>query len=219
MIFDGYAPTVRSSPVPLYMRGFEGLGELGDDFYSGAYASPNIPNTEYIPLTAPDFGTPSYFSSSPGIFAPSDPVLQPLLDSGMSYDSANLLADAAASGAITNDQFQHAISSKMSETQLENLILGAGTFAAVAATGSPKTNRPPAAKPPSTAQQIATAAAAATKATLGPGASPRVGTGSQGAPISSPFSGNTSIAGMVIPNIALLGVGAVLLLAVTKGGR
>lgn len=211
------SPTIDASPVPLYMQGAEGLGDfgdLGDDFYSGAYASPNIPNTEYIPVTALDFGMPSYFSSSPGIFAPNDPVLQPLLDSGMSYDAAGLLADAAASGAITNAQFQQAISSKMSATQLENLILGAGTFATVAAAGTPKAaNKPPTS---SAAQQIATAAANATKAALGPGASPRVASTPTA---SSPFTGNTSIAGMVIPNVALLGVGAVLLLAVTKGGR
>lgn len=202
------SPTVHASPIPLYMRGgflpHEGLGQ--DSSIDTGFADPGI--------VAPDIGSP-IFSSSPGIFAPSDPTLQPLIDQGFSADEADLIASAASSGAITDSQFQHILSSKMSTADLENLILGAGTFASVAA--APK---PPATSPATSivrsATDVAKAAAAQNKPNLGPGPSPRVASTPTKV---SPFTGSTSIAGMVIPNLALLGIGGFLLLAATKGGR
>jgi hypothetical protein len=198
------SPTVGASPVPLYMRGaylpHEGLGELGDD------------------IVAPDLGTPAWMPTTmdTGIVPFVDPTLQPLIDSGLSADAAGLVADAASSGAISNSQFQQILNSRMSSNDIENLILGAGKF--LPAGGAPRSIRPPTSSTAGTiirsATDIAKAAAASNQPNLGPGASPRVNTSTPG---KSPLTGSTSIAGMVIPNVALLGVGAVLLLAATRG--
>jgi hypothetical protein len=206
------SPTVHASPVPLYMRGgllpHAGLGQ--DSSIDTGFADPGI---------APDFGSP-VFSSSPGIFAPSDPGLQPLIDQGFSADEADLIRSAASSGAISNAQFQDILSSKMSTTELENLILGAGTFASVAA--APRANRPPSSPSSSSAGSIvrsatdvAKAAAAGNQATLGPGASPRVSS----APSTGWTSGKTAFAGIVIPNIALAIGAGLFIFAAAKGGR
>lgn len=208
MIELGYAPTVRSNPVPLYMRGWFGLpaqAGLGQDD-----SSPIVPADVSIDVSAPpDFGSPS-FSSSPGIFAPTDPTLQPLIDSGLSPDAASLVADAASSGAITNAQFQQIIGQKMSATDIENLILGSGTFAAVpgAPTGA---NRPPASA--GAAVQAVSAASSAVKTALAPGPAPRVATGLPGA---NPLTQSSVIAGLAIPNLALLAIGGIILLGATK---
>lgn len=151
------SPTVRSSPVPMYLRGAEGLGDLTDPTYMDVGSELTPPDfTDYQPLilvpsSAGDVSYEPYSSVlTPPTFAP---ITQPLQLSPSGFNAAG-----AAAGT----------------TSLANQL----------------------------------------KTLLSPGPSPRVTTPKLTS--ANPLAQNSVIAGMAIPNLALLGVGALILLGATR---
>lgn len=201
------SPTVASSRVPLYLQGFPSPAMLGqDDSFSEDYF---LDTGEYFDFTPPAPVIPDYHPMLPMPVAPdigtgiqtltydpmilTNPTLKPLLDQGFTAQEAQMINSAAASGHITNDQFQSILSGNHSFDQIKNTIFGAANTAAA---------------------QVAAlkAASAAAAAKLPPGPAPRVATPTPGSAAS--LLTQQSIPG--VPNWALLAAGAVALVAMGK---
>jgi hypothetical protein len=191
------SPTVTASPTPLYLRG---MGQDGN-------------------IVAPDIGAP-VFDSSPGLFAPTDYTLAPLTDRGFSADEADLINQVAASGVVSNAQFQDILAGKYSMDQISNLFLDApggpsqiphGAAAGAAASGA-------AAVIKATGGAVQSAHGTPSTVRLPPGASPRVAAPSPSG-AAALFTGKTSIFGTQVPTAALVIGGGLLLLAASGGGR
>jgi len=185
MIAEYHPHTVRSSSVPLYMQGFPRLGAFGqDDGIDTTMLDPSGGIVDYTPPFLPPQTDIPFFS------APTVPV-----DPSMFDPTSGLVNTVPAVDSNTQD--------------IANMYAGAVASGAMT--------------PAQAAQAVAAAASAAAKGitpfifpaqpALGPGASPRVatrppGTAAAGASI---LSSQTIIKG--VPDIALLGGGALLLVA------
>jgi hypothetical protein len=201
------SPTVRSSRVPLYLRGV-GLG-LGQD-------------PSAVDLTPPEIFAPGVpaIDYSPGIFSPVDPTLQPLLDQGFTADEADMINAAAANGVITDAQFQSILAGSHSYQEIANTIFGTSVMPQGPQQGSPvaASSAQVASAAAKAAGQVSagTAAAqvAAAAAKLAPGASPRVATSVPGS-MTSLLTKASVIPG--VPNVLLIAAGALFLFA--AGGK
>lgn len=190
------SPTVRSSSVPLYMRGFppmRPLGQVDTIFDPGVAVDPTM------------IDTTSMFATDP------------LLSQGFTQQEADMIDAAAANGVISDAQFQSILSGNHSYEEVSNMIFGT-----VAPSGPTAAQ---AAIPGQTAAQAASAAAAALKATattLAPGVAPRIATRVPGAPgVAAPGSLTSMMtAPSPIPGVSvglLVAAAGVLMLAL--GGR
>ncbi len=184
------APMVRSSRVPLYMQGFPPELLLGqDDVFDFDFTPPEpiIPDPVFVDVPPPLFSdVPFIAPTTPSFFPSGSPVLQPLIDQGFTRNEAQLISSAAASGHISEAQWNSILGGNHSHNEIANLIFGAGR----------------------TAAQIAAGARAGNKPALGPGSAPRVATPPPAAAGSSFFT-QESIKG--IPNWVLFAGGGFLL--------
>jgi hypothetical protein len=189
------SPTVRTSAVPLYMRGFppvRALGQVDTIFDPGVIEPVPIIDT-------------SVFSNT-----------DPLLAQGFTQQEADMIDAAAANGVINDAQFQSILSGNHSYEEIANMIFGT-----VAPSGPTQAQ----AATPVTSAQAAAAAAAALKAgtsaatALGPGASPRVAVRPPGQAAPGSLTSMLTQASVIpgVPNVAI-GIGF-LMLAMAMGRK
>ena len=186
------SPTVRSSAVPLYMRGFppvRPLGQVDTIFDPGVTVDPTM--------------------LDPSVFA-----TDPLLSQGFTQQEADMIDAAAANGVISDAQFQSILSGNHSYEEVSNMIFGTVT------PSGPTVAQ--ATLPGQIAAQAASAAAAAVKAgtsiALAPGVAPRVVVRPPGVAAPGSLTSTLTQASVLpgVPNFLLIGGG--LLLAMARGG-
>jgi hypothetical protein len=186
------SPTVRSSAVPLYMRGFppvRPLGQVDTIFDPGVAVDPTM------------IDTTSMFATDP------------LLSQGFTQQEADMIDAAAANGVISDAQFQSILSGNHSYEEVSNMIFGTVT------PSGPTVAQ--AALPGQTAAQAAAAAAAALKVgttALAPGVAPRIAVRPPGVAAPGSVTSMLTQASVLpgVPNFLLIGGG--LLLAMAMGG-
>jgi len=186
------SPTVRSSAVPLYMRGFppvRPLGQVDTIFDPGVAVDPTM------------IDTTSMFATDP------------LLSQGFTQQEADMIDAAAANGVISDAQFQSILSGTHSYEEVSNMIFGTVT------PSGPTVAQ--AALPGQTAAQAAAAAAAALKVgttALAPGVAPRIAVRPPGVAAPGSLTSMLTQASVLpgVPNFLLIGGG--LLLAMAMGG-
>lgn len=185
------SPTVASSRVPLYLQGVHlGQDEIDLSEFDWTAPEPNIPDFTPMMPVEPDF-VPSFSTQGYNPFLTMNPTLQPLLDRGFTSSEAQLINSAAASGQITDTQFQSILAGNHSNDQIKATIFG-GANTAVAAIAQIK---------------------AANAAKLPPGPSPRVATLPAGGSAASVLT-QQSIPG--VPNWMLFAGAGIALLAMGK---
>jgi hypothetical protein len=184
------SPTVRSSSVPLYMRGFPPVRPLGqvDTIFDPGVVDPMI-------------DTSSMFATDP------------LLSQGFTQQEADMIDAAAANGVISDAQFQSILSGNHSYEEVSNMIFGT-------VTPSGPTVAQAALPGQTAAQAAAAAAAALKVGTtaLAPGVAPRIAVRPPGVAAPGSVTSMLTQASVLpgVPNFLLIGGG--LLLAMAMGG-
>jgi hypothetical protein len=177
------SPMVRSSSVPLYMRGFPPVRPLGqiDTIFDPGVVDPMI-------------DTSSMFATDP------------LLSQGFTQQEADMIDAAAANGVISDAQFQSILSGNHSYEQVSNIIFGTVTPSGPTVAQAAMPGLTPAQAASAAAAALKAGTGIATTS-LAPGSAPRIGVRPPGvaAPGSSPFALFTQQAIPGLPNWMLLG--------------
>jgi hypothetical protein len=188
------SPTVRSSAVPLYMRGFpppmKTLGQV-DTIFDPGVVDPMIDTSMF--------------------------ATDPLLSQGFTQQEADMIDAAAANGVISDAQFQSILAGNHSYEEVSNMIFGT-------VTPSGPTVAQAALPGQTAAQAAAAAAAALKVGTtaLAPGVAPRIAARLPGAPgVAAPGSLTSLMtAPSPIPGVSMgLLVAAAGVLMLALGGR
>lgn len=189
------SPTVRSSAVPLYMRGFPPVRALGqtDTIFDPGVVEPS----PIIDMT---------------LLAPTDP----LIAQGFTQQEADMIDAAAANGVISDAQFQSILSGNHSYEQVANMIFGSPlpSGPTIAQAQLPGATPAQAASVAAAALKAGTAAATA----LSPGAAPRVAVRPPG--VAAPGSLTSMLTqASVIPGVPNIAIGVGLLVLVMAMGK
>jgi len=186
------SPTVRSSAVPLYMRGFPPVRPLGqiDTIFDPGVVDPMIDTSMF--------------------------ATDPLLSQGFTQQEADMIDAAAANGVISDAQFQSILSGNHSYEEVSNMIFGTVTPSGptIAQAALPGQTAAQAASVYAAALKAGTTAAGA----LGPGVAPRVAVRPPGVAAPGSLTSTLTQASVLpgVPNFLLIGGG--LLLAMAMGG-
>jgi len=184
------SPTVRSSSVPLYMRGFPPMRPLGqvDTIFDAGVVDPMIDTSMF--------------------------ATDPLLSQGFTQQEADMIDAAAANGVISDAQFQSILSGNHSYEEVANMIFGTVTPSGptVAQAAMPGQTAAQA------ASAAAAAVKAGTSIALAPGVAPRVAVRPPGVASPGSLTSTLTQASVLpgVPNFLLIGGG--LLLAMAMGG-
>jgi hypothetical protein len=184
------SPTVRSSAVPLYMRGFPPVRPLGqvDTIFDPGVVDPMIDTSMF--------------------------ATDPLLSQGFTQQEADMIDAAAANGVISDAQFQSILSGNHSYEEVANMIFGTVTPSGptVAQAALPGQTAAQA------ASAAAAAVKAGTSIALAPGVAPRVAVRPPGVAAPGSVTSMLTQASVLpgVPNFLLIGGG--LLLAMAMGG-